>query len=137
MPEYSHSTDVAIKFSCFFSMAQWWLFRGMWFIPYLFRAFRLQQIWEIHNTFYLQETLEGGLRIQTDRYTAEREASASLQEGCCFRSTYFIKERNLLKWYLIAMSPFFLLIALALIDRDVVDTMPSFGMMQCGNYRSA
>ena len=41
MPHYSTETDAAIKMSCFFSMAQWWLFRGMWFIPYLFRAFRL------------------------------------------------------------------------------------------------
>ena len=53
VPKYSVETNLAIKFSCFFSMAQWWLFRGMWFIPYLFRAFRLQSIWEIHNNYYL------------------------------------------------------------------------------------
>ena len=58
----------------------------MWFIPYLFRAFRLKQIWEIHNTFYLQETQDGGLRIQNDRYTAEKESSKNRY----FRSTYFI-----------------------------------------------
>ena len=136
MPEYSKETDIAIKLSCFFSMAQWWLFRGMWFIPYLFRAFRLHQIWEIHNKFYLKET-EAGLRIfgESDRYTAEQETAREKKR--CFKSTYFIRERNLLKWYLISISPFIILIILALIDKNIVDSMPSFGMMQCGNYNTS
>ena len=117
-------------------MAQWWLFRGMWFIPYLFRAFRLHSIWEIHNNYYLQETQDGGLRIQADRYKAENDEKKKSQ-GCCISSTYFIKEKNLLKWYLISMSPFILLIIVALVDKDIVDIMPSFGMMQCGDYKTA
>ena len=34
-------TKAAIETSCFFSNSQWWLFRQVWLIPYLFRSFRL------------------------------------------------------------------------------------------------
>ena len=74
--------------------------------------------------------------MQNDRYTAEKDASKKPQNRCC-SATYFIKEKNLMKWYLITVSPFFLLILLALLDRNVVHAMPSFGMMQCGNYKTA
>ena len=43
--EYSTRVRLGIDFSCFFSNAQFWLFRSLWFFPYIFRSVRLKLIW--------------------------------------------------------------------------------------------
>ena len=48
--------------------------------------------------------------------------------------TYFIEERNLLKWLIIILMPFLVAIIVALGDRNFAIWLPSFSMYQCGHW---
>ena len=50
--DFSQGTNVAIELSCFFSNTQWWLFRAVWFAPYIFRSYRLHLIWGMQKAYY-------------------------------------------------------------------------------------
>lgn len=58
--DFDRATGIAIDLSCFFSNAQFWLFRYVWFFPYLFRSYRLHLIWGMQKTYYDQDTNEFG-----------------------------------------------------------------------------
>lgn len=49
---YDKGTNVAIEISCCFSNSQWWLFRTIWLVPYLFRSYRLHLIWGMQKIYY-------------------------------------------------------------------------------------
>lgn len=49
-------------------------------------------------------------------------------------STYFIKERNLIKWLTVIMVPLVIGIIVALFDKSFAIWLPSFSMYQCGNW---
>lgn len=48
--------------------------------------------------------------------------------------TYFIEERNLLKWLMVILMPFLVAIIVALGDRNFAIWLPSFSMYQCGHW---
>ena len=50
------------------------------------------------------------------------------------RSTYFIQEKNLLKWLTVILTPNFISIVVALIDKNFAILLPSFSMFQCGDW---
>ena len=54
--KFDKSTQLAIELSCFFSNSQWWLFRTVWFVPYLFRCYRLHLIWGMQKIYYVDNT---------------------------------------------------------------------------------
>ena len=49
-------------------------------------------------------------------------------------STYFIDERNLLKWLMVILTPFLIAVIVALGDRNFAIWLPSFSMYQCGHW---
>ena len=49
---FNTTTRAAIELSCFFSNSSWWLFRTVWFVPYLFRCYRLHLIWGMQKIYY-------------------------------------------------------------------------------------
>ena len=51
-------------------------------------------------------------------------------------STYWIQERNLVKWLFITLTPLFITIIAVLIDDDFAVWLPSLCMYQCGNWDS-
>lgn len=51
------------------------------------------------------------------------------------QSTYFIKERNLLKWLSVILVPLVIGIIVALFDKSFAIWLPSFSMYQCGNWK--
>ena len=53
--DYGTGLKAAIEISCFFSNAQSWFFRPIWFIPYFFRSYRLHQIWGMQKIYYGDE----------------------------------------------------------------------------------
>jgi uncharacterized membrane protein len=52
------------------------------------------------------------------------------------KSTHFIKQRNLVKWFLLSVVPFAALAIAALCNKNIETWVPSFAMMQCGSYAS-
>jgi len=48
----SERLNIAICISCFMSNAQIWLFRAIWFFPYIFRIIRLKLIWGMQKKYY-------------------------------------------------------------------------------------
>ena len=59
------------------------------------------------------------------------EKSKNLKPG----STYFIKERNLVKWLSVILCPFLVAIIVALCDKDFAIWLPSFSMYQCSDWQ--
>ena len=53
--KFSAGTETAIKFSCFMSNAQLYLFRAIWGFPYFFRALRLKLIWGIQKSYFVDQ----------------------------------------------------------------------------------
>lgn len=49
---------IAIESSCYFSNAQLWLFRAIWFFPYIFRIVRLKLIWGMQKKYYTVEDVD-------------------------------------------------------------------------------
>src|SRR6056300_1474026 len=90
----------------------------MWFFPYIFRAFRLQAIWNIHLK-YLAIRRTGNISITKDPHSKS--------------TTYFIKPKNLIKWFLISMSPFFVVCLLSFVWPGISVALPFFGIAQCSN----
>ena len=60
--KFGSGVEAAIKFSCFMSNAQLYLFRAIWGFPYFFRALRLKLIWGIQKSYFveLNEDESGG-----------------------------------------------------------------------------
>lgn len=52
------------------------------------------------------------------------------------RSTYFIQEKNLLKWLSIVLMPFLICIIVAIADTNFAIWLPSFSMYQCGDWKN-
>ena len=50
-------TEVCIRMSCFLGNAMLWLFRAVWFCPYILRAVRLKLIWGMQRHYYNEEDM--------------------------------------------------------------------------------
>ena len=70
---FDASTDTAIELSCFLSNSQWWLFRTVWFAPYLFRCYRLHLIWGMQKIYYKDDEDDDE---QSENDSADEDASA-------------------------------------------------------------
>ena len=154
-------TEIAIEASCFLSNAQFWLFRAIWLFPYVFRSVRLRLIWGMQREYLVSDDDAAVAELDTSMQSRQRympssagsmmssnhsrksqsifkakslEETNEMIKGVSKRSTYWIQEKNLLKWLFVALSPLALCIIGALASKYFSIMLPSMSMYQCGNW---
>jgi hypothetical protein len=87
-----------------------WLARPMMYLPYILRALRLRQIWDVH---------QDQLKSQVGQVSNKQP------------SIYFIKEKNLIKWLLVVLIPLGALTLLTTVVPEFTNLLPYLYISQC------